>query len=39
MKPLMVYPTSITLHNYPTGHYNHPFITQSEKRLLKNMFS
>jgi hypothetical protein len=35
---LMVSPTPMTLHSYPTGHYNYPSITQNEKRLLKNMF-
>ena len=38
MMPLMVSPTPMTLHSYPTGHYNHPSIIQNEKRLLKNMF-
>jgi hypothetical protein len=36
--PLMVSPTPMTLHSYPTGHYTHPSITQNEIKLLKNMF-
>jgi hypothetical protein len=38
MMPLMVCPTPMTLHSYTTGHYNHPSITQNEKKLLENMF-
>jgi hypothetical protein len=38
MMPLMVSPTPMTLHSYPTGHYIHPSITQNKKELLKTCF-
>jgi hypothetical protein len=39
MMPLMVFPTPMNLHSYPTGHYNHPSITQKEKNIAEKHVS